>query len=97
MQPVLVDGSELVTQSLVQKLDDFGLALHDELQELRPGLGLCEFRMLLAKNKQAGVPGTKPSGTCPANPGKLGRCGRDFWLIPRVIHDPAMRAAGLTG
>jgi hypothetical protein len=40
MQPVLVDGSELVTQSPVKILDDFGVALHDELQGLRPGLGL---------------------------------------------------------
>ena len=40
MQPVLVDGSELVTQSLVKILDDFGVVLHDELQGLRPGLGL---------------------------------------------------------
>ena len=37
MQPVLVDGSELVTQSLVKILDDFGVALHDELQRLEAG------------------------------------------------------------
>jgi hypothetical protein len=36
-------------------------------------------------------------GTYPANSGKLGRCGREFGLILRVIHDTAMRTAGLTG
>ena len=56
MQPVLVDGSELVTQSLVKILDDFGVALHDELQDLRPGLGLRWFGTNLRKNKQAGIP-----------------------------------------
>ena len=55
MQPILVDGSELVTQSLVKILDDFGVALHDELQGLRPGLGLSWCRTLLRKktSKQA--------------------------------------------
>ena len=56
MQPVLVDGSELVTQSLVKILDDLGVALHDELQDLRPGLGLRWFGTNLRKNKQAGIP-----------------------------------------
>jgi hypothetical protein len=40
VQPVLVNGSELVTQSLVKIFDDFGVALHDELQGLRPDLSL---------------------------------------------------------
>jgi hypothetical protein len=40
VQPVLVDGGELVTQSLVKILDDSGVALHDELQGLRSGLCL---------------------------------------------------------
>jgi hypothetical protein len=36
MPPLLVDSSEPVTLSLVKILDDFGVALHDELQGLRP-------------------------------------------------------------
>lgn len=35
VQPVLVDGGELVTQSLAKMLDDFGGAFADELQRLR--------------------------------------------------------------
>ena len=36
MQPVLVDGGELVTQPLVEILDDFGVALHGALPKFRP-------------------------------------------------------------
>jgi hypothetical protein len=54
MQPILVDGSELVTQSPVKIFDDFGVALHDELQGLRPSLGT-----ILRMNKQAGIPRTR--------------------------------------
>ena len=36
MQPVLVDGGELVTQPLVEILDDFGIALHGALLRFEP-------------------------------------------------------------
>jgi hypothetical protein len=32
MQPILVDGGELMTQRLVEIFDDFRVALHDALQ-----------------------------------------------------------------
>ena len=43
VQPVLVDGGELMTQALVEIVDDFGIALHGALRSLRleaPALNL---------------------------------------------------------
>jgi hypothetical protein len=34
MQPVLIDRGKLVTQAVIEVVDDFGVALHDE-HELR--------------------------------------------------------------
>jgi hypothetical protein len=36
VQPVLVDGGEFAAQTLVEVIDDFGVALHDTLRLLRP-------------------------------------------------------------
>jgi hypothetical protein len=39
MQPILVDGSELAAQDLVEVIDDFWIALHDNSDsKTKPGL-----------------------------------------------------------
>jgi hypothetical protein len=40
VQPVLIDRGKLVTQALVEIVDDFGVALHDELRTVGGRTGL---------------------------------------------------------